>query len=486
MSVISSNKMNSPIPPYRNISWILVGRFIEGVTTMALIATLARAGGSSVAGTYYGARSIGLLALACAELGLSRFTIQSLARHPDQYRSIFANLLVIRVVAYILVGSVIYFSTTLKSSDSATSLAIFAFVCGFLFISVAELFLDTFRANENLRLPTFISIAQRLLYVTVGGGGYLLGYGINWVLSWFVISSVGYAALSINLAWRCHGRFGGINLSRSIRSLIAQIGPFTIATILGAINARVGVILLYRLSDEDQIGYFGVTMYLVEALMLFAYAIIAASFPNLSRLYKDNYNTFLSGSSAIMKVLLFIGLAFFGTVTIAADDLVTFLYGEKLAQAAPLMRIAGCAAIAMLLNAFMIMVFQTVDRPRRAAMFMACLLVTNVSISLLLVPRYGAQGAFIGLAIAEWLLLILQVAFVKQVLQLRRIMTVLWKLVLASAGMIAIVFMLEAISIPLRLLFAVVAFCFIAAFLRIFDKSELRWLRATAASSIDQ
>jgi len=479
------NGLQAPSSPSANMGWILIGRLIEGLATMTLLALLARHGGSSVTGAYNGARAIGLLALAGAEFGLSRYTIQTYARRPEDYQKLFGVLLSIRTVIYLIAGAILLAVSEKVGNDGTSSVIVPAFfLLGFWFVSIAELFLDTIRAGENSRIPIVIGVGQRLLYVVAGGYGILARRGLDWLAACFVIANASYLVVCVLLVVRSRGRFQWTTSRARVKPILTGISPFIIVTILGALNTRVDVFIIYRFSSESQVGAYGATVYLVEAILLFAYAVLSAALPNLSRLYHGAEEAFRDGATATMKLLFLVSSAFLVAVTTGATDLLNFLYGAEFRDYAPLLNIIGLAAVALSLNAFMTVLFQAADRPRRACALMAALLGIHLVLSIILVPQYGAYGALLALLISEGVILLIQIALGARFLRGRRLLVGLIKGVLACGGMLAVLICLDSLHVLVRFVAGFSVLCVLVIGMRFFDHPEIKWLRTTAGATL--
>jgi len=481
---MSIHKVSAPCSPSANMSWILVGRLTDGLMTLALIVLIARYGGSNLTGAYYGARSIGLLALTCAEFGLSRYIVQTFSRKPGEYHKLFGMLLWVRTIAYVITATILLLIAKQISNETNLAIIVPAFILGFMFVSIAELFLDTIRAEENYQIPVVLGAGQKILYVIAGGGGVLMGWGLSWIAGCLVFATAIYMLICVLLVTRSRGIFGWKFSRKLLKPMYAGISPFVVVTILGALNTRADIFVLYRFSTESQVGAYSTTAYLVEALLLLVFAVISSCLPNLSKLFHGAKESFLYGVAATMKLLVVLSLAFMAVAEVCAGDLLEYLYGAEFREFTPLLEIMGYTVVAISINTFMTMLFQAAGQSRRAGLIVAVLVVLHFALSVLLVPKYGALGAVMGLLISEYVVMVVQLSLGRALLPGRRLLVGITKGAFACVGMMVFLVLSEPLNVLVRLIAGFFVFCVFAILLRLFDRPEIKWLRTTAGTTV--
>jgi hypothetical protein len=218
-------------PPFRNLAFVFLGRVFENVLAVALVAALARSG-KEILGVYYLARAIAFATSELCELGLSRFTVRSLAGDASRaYVEVFGGAVAARVVtsgAGFLAAALVMRALELPPDVVRAALGLTG---AFVTVAVAELFLDAERARENMRTPALMSAGYKLVSVGLGILGLRQGRGLDWVVLAILATSALYLAACIALVVARRGapRIGpAVNhLSR----LAAEVRPFAALTL---------------------------------------------------------------------------------------------------------------------------------------------------------------------------------------------------------------------------------------------------------------
>jgi lipopolysaccharide exporter len=238
----------------------------------------------------------------------------------------------------------------------------------------------------------------------------MLGADIVAVLAINVVTSIGQLAA----AWwiyRRHFITPPTGLSLKLMPLLRLALPFAIGAALVALQGRASTILLERLSDTGQTGYYAAANRFIEAGRMLPNAFFGALFPVLAALSANPTEMRRIFRRAAFTLGGF-GLVFGVALTIFAPLLIT-LYGNDFTPSISVLQILGWALLPALLRAALTLYAYALKRESFANGVTAVMLVLQVALGLWLIPIYGALGAagvtlgveivgLVGMTIGVW------------------------------------------------------------------------------------
>jgi O-antigen/teichoic acid export membrane protein len=193
--------------------------------------------------------------------------------------------------------------------------------------------------------------------------------------------------------------------SRGWRPLLAEAWPLGAATFLSIAYTRLALFLLdYRL-DEVAVAYFSAAQRLVEPTQLLPAALLAAVFPAFAGTLRRNRRQAwrLAWSSSLLLALAGAGLAL--TMSLAAPLLVPWLYGPQYLAGVPVLQLLSLSILPAYVNYSLTHLLIARGQQKVLLVLMALTLLVHGVVSWQLAPQWGASGAALSLAGAEFLLL---------------------------------------------------------------------------------
>jgi O-antigen/teichoic acid export membrane protein len=189
-------------------------------------------------------------------------------------------------------------------------------------------------------------------------------------------------------------------LRSSAIPLLRLAWPFALAGLLAAVQIRIGVILLERLSSPEAAGAYSATIRFSEAVRVLPNALFGAVFPMLSTLAQERerlYGLFGRLFLGLFGYTVVIGLIF----QIGADSILQFTYGTAFADSGMLLQIMIWVLVPGLLRNTSTLYWYALGRERFVNTITVLMLGVQMVISFTIIPISGALGAALALAIVE-------------------------------------------------------------------------------------
>jgi O-antigen/teichoic acid export membrane protein len=213
------------------------------------------------------------------------------------------------------------------------------------------------------------------------------------------LSSLPALALGTALVGRIALPFQGTET----RSLMGKALPLGVVSAMTLVYLRADLLIVAAVAGASQAGLFQSAFRLFEATFVISGGVAAGTFPLLaSRIGEKGFESlarFLLAALAVLSVPIALAFALF------PGPILALLYGGGFEGAKRPLAILGIALVAVFANALTTHLLVASARNRRLVLSIAVRLVVGIALDFLLVPRWGATGAAIAVAAAEWSLL---------------------------------------------------------------------------------
>lgn len=328
-----------------------------------------------------------------SSLGLSSVLTRDAAQNPATAAGYFGHMLIIGLASSVAGGLLMAGAAWLVRPDPGTLRIVVVLALLLPFTSVAYWSRAMLTAAEKMQYISLGTMVENGLLILLGLSLLLGGRGIMAVVAALALSKVAAAALLYHLAgsrvarpvWR---------LERGMTAyLLRQVPLFLSIAFCNALFWSVTVVLLTWLEGETSAGYFSAAYKLISYMLLFAVAFSQALLPVAARLASQDralYSQLLRRAVHYL-LMLFIGAAF--VLSLLAEPIILFLYGEAMAPAVPVLR--WLAWMVVPYGVIPALAYTLVSHHRQGrdlwANFLAA--VTVVIVNLFLIPGFSATGA---------------------------------------------------------------------------------------------
>jgi O-antigen/teichoic acid export membrane protein len=208
-------------------------------------------------------------------------------------------------------------------------------------------------------------------------------------------------------------READVTITRETRSLLHGSHWLNAGASVAAAYNRIDVLLLRRLLTSEAVAVYGVPYRILDLTQIVPSSLAATILPGMCR---NEQNT--SGSApprAAMRFLLVVALFLVVIVTTTAPKITFWLFGAKYQNSIPILQILIWATVPMFWN-FVLNAQLIANSFDRAILYGASIaLVLNVSLNLLLIPKFGYFACAVVTLITECGLLTANLHFVARI-----------------------------------------------------------------------
>lgn len=409
-------------------------------------------------GQYVLVLSVVAIVSGLTEAGLTSIGIREYAvRKGADRAAVMRNLLGFRIALTLVGVAAATGFAALVGYDDALVLGTLVAGIGLL-VQVVQIFYSIpLQASLRLGWVTVVEIVRQgttvalLILLVLAGAGLvpLLAAGIP----------AGLIALALTL-WLARGTvpvLPALDPGRLL-PLMRDSAAYAAATAINVLYFRVTIVLMSLIAVELETGYFATSYRVVEVLLSVPALLVAATFPVVARAARDDPERFRYVARRIFEVTVILGVGAGLALALGAGVAIQVVAGEQAEPSVSVLRIQALA----LIPAFVTM---GAGFPLLALRRHMELLVPNVlalaaaaTLTLVLVPPYGARGAAVATVAAETVLAVALVVLLARARRDLRLPLGILPAVAVAAGLAALVVLVPQLPELARVAIAVLVY----------------------------
>lgn len=406
---------------FKNTSSLFSAHLISRLGSLVItIWLMPRYFSESELGGYFVAIALTNLIASLTELGMQNPLIREMTLHLQQTRHYLGNALIVRCILSIIAYAIMIVSGIFLYTPIIVEMIVFLGLAE-IANSLAQLYRCVFRAHEKMKYEAFTVIAERGVFLLIGGGAILFNYGLMTVCHAMLVAGCMNLILSVGLT---RFRFTplGFQPSREIVTVLMQQAlPFAIGNLFNLLYFRVDAILVSKLSSDgvDANTWYGLAYTIVNAFTILPGAfMMGAMFPVLSRAWEREKERFPAAWTFGMRWMLLTGLPFAVGLSILSPEITRVLFStytpneqDKVSKA--LQWLSWSGGLIFLTTAVQA-VLRATDKRRAFSVLMGTTALLNICLNLFLIPRFSHVGAAIAMVVSEGYLLVVGIGYISK------------------------------------------------------------------------
>ncbi len=374
---------------------------VEKAGRILLMVVAAPMLGATAFGSYQFALASTTMLAMFTDLGMAIWTTRALARDRQRASVIVGTALRIRfasVLPYLaVVGVAAAIAGPGQTGRALVLLGLAALVNAFI-----DYFDAIFRGFERLGDEARLNVLRATLIAAGGLGALRLGHSVASLSAGLLCGMVVSGVYGL---WVLRRRYGlGLPtgpLDRALaRAAAAEAFPLWLAGLLSLLYFKGDVVILKAFAGDAEIGAYSAAYKIFEGLMILPAVLLAATFPPLARA-RNQRDKQRRWEAALTTLLLVLGVAVGGVVYLGSGRIIALVYGAGFLRAVASLRVLAVAVPILYLNFGLTHFLIARDLERRNLAFAALMLVVNVGVNLILIPRQGGPGAARATLITE-------------------------------------------------------------------------------------
>ena len=378
----------------------MIGRIV--ILALSLISIKLITNYLGVAGTGYYNTVITYLsfAIVIADLGLFSVTVREASRYPHKLKKIFSNIFAIRIVTAVLVTAlaILIANTTSYPAEIKTGVLVAALFPIFNLVgSVYDMFFQYKLEMQKLVLAEVVSKIITVVIILIITFFHLGYYAIVFTVSlaavfnFLIKAIVSRKELSLSFTWE----------KEIVRDILKMSVPLGIVFIVNNIYFKVDTLILFYYKGAVDVGIYAVAYRVLES-SLFAGSYLSSSLkPLLSTSIDQDTDKAEKAVTQAGTFLLALALALAIISSVFSGDIVLFLSNKFFLPGASSLVILGLTPIFLFLSGLHGEILIAKDKKKLLITLSIFILLFNITLNIILIPRYSYLGAAVTTLISE-------------------------------------------------------------------------------------
>ena len=445
-------------PPARRVARNTVLRaaaeIVGKLASIALFAYVARALGSGILGEFVFALALTQIVWSLAGFGFDRMALRDIARDHRAIDRLFWDMFTFKLAAG-LVGIAAAAAIVALAGYSGRVQALVAILgLAVVLVLVSAGAQAVFQAYERMEYYFYAAVPNKVLAALLGIGVLLAGGGIVAVAAGQLVAAILSLAIALWFLYRNFARPRVAVRPRAWPRLARDSAPFGMQEVLGQVIFRIDIVILSLLTTSAVVGAYGAGYRLLEATLFLAWSVGTSVLPMYSYLARDGQPSLgrvFEGSLKFVAVIVVpVAVAFF----LCARGIVDAVYGlPEYETTVAVLRWLAFALVAYSVG-HLAGILVLVRRPGRLTVIATGVVaVFNVALNLVLIPRFGAEGAAAATLATELLLAAIVVLLARPVAGTPNWLSIGGGATLGAAAMVGVLLPLDGAlwALPLAL-----------------------------------
>ena len=333
------------------------------------------------------------------QFGLNSILTRELAQKKEEAPRILGSALSLRLL---LIGCALPIALILiRLSGYPLSIQQSVFLASFqLFLNLRSVYEIIFRVNLLMIYPALLNTVRALINLALVAG--IFFFHPHVLL--FVLAYVGSGFLGLAATLGVSRRFVRIRFEWDpslMKRLLKESAPLLFSGYLTLLYYRIDVMMLSMMKGFAEVGYYSVATRLTESLDIIANSLMISLFPLLSKAFKEDRQQFDRLLSKTFSILLLAGFPLAIGGSLAAQDLVIFLFGKGYARSGVTLGILFWYTFFGFFSTFFVNLLIVCGKQVVDAWISFFLVLVNIGMNLLWIPSYSYHGAALATVMTE-------------------------------------------------------------------------------------
>jgi len=334
-----------------------------------------------------------------ANLGLDSILVRKVSTDPKRAPELLGNALLLKTILAVL--SLPIAALLIKSLGYPLTVQQGVFLAAFQMLTVVRsIFVVPYRVKLRMMRPVIFNVLLSL--TRLGLVAFILTKRPDIFTAIIIYLSTAYAeAILFALASRSYVALDLRPKFQIIKELIPETLPLLFSGYLTILYSRVDVFMISKIRDFVEVSYYSIPTRITEAVGMMAIAIMTSIYPVLSRTYANDRNKFNKVIRVSCQTLCLIYLPILITGSLFAREIITSLFTARYEASSLTFMLLLWFSLFGYLGALYANVLIACKKQHLDTYTSFFQLVTNIGLNLVLIPKYGYNGAAIATVITS-------------------------------------------------------------------------------------
>jgi O-antigen/teichoic acid export membrane protein len=379
----------------------MVSTGVRLLTSLVLFVVLAHSWGPAAFGVFMYPYALAAILVRIADYGFALQIARDVGRAPERTHEIVGRALGAKLVLLLpTIASATVVAMHLPKGPSYVGLL--ALLLGDAIVGSFALFLSIpLRALGRFDREASISIAANLLFFGTAVMAVVAGAGPMQIAVVFVIARLTF----LGLAWRGYTHVTGfrprmILQRRSLQETLIRGFPYAVHMLVGTLFLQVDTLMIQHYMGASAVGLYQAGMRLLFGALVVGDALHNVFFASLARAAHD-VRELGRLATQMTRQFVTLGVVSFALLLGAGGRIVHLLFAQQYGSLATLVPLFGLLVLVRYSGLAYGAVLTLAERQGVRMLAASGVLVLNLVLDVLLVPRFGLRGALVASAISD-------------------------------------------------------------------------------------
>lgn len=431
--------MSQLLQQLKNTSSLTVAKMLRPVFSFFLIKLIANTMGTEGHGQYTTVFNYIIIFEIVAAFGIMRLMTREVARDQKRAGQLYVNAIMILVPVALAATAVMSGLVYALRWDPELMTAAWILALSLVASSLVQCSEGLLIGSKRMHIVGIVWTVENFVRVAVSILLVLNGYGLKSLV--LVYTVLKYAMLAFYLIYIFHflGKPPLKYQSEVSRHLFRSARTFALIVVFVTVYWKLDMLMLKEMKGAAAVGvydgayrFFGITIVLISNFVL-------SLFPAFSEVSGKGGAAFSTISMKTIKYFIVLALPFVALLIGFADLLMLRIFDADYGASVPVLMILSCAILPYGVTEIFAHMLLAKDKQRVDLLINAAGMVLNITLNLLLIPRYSYTGAAIATVISIHCYLLIQFIYIRRkilAIRFREHRTEVYGLLTAVAGLI--------------------------------------------------
>jgi len=392
----------------KNAAFMTVASVGQKIIAFVYFTLIARNIGVESTGKYFFAISFTTIFVIFVDLGLTNVLIREAAKMKEKIQTYFSTIISVKILLGILsyIGAVL--AINLMGYPVETKQLVYLSAVTMLFDSLHLTIYGTLRAIGDLKYEAISIVGSQLVTLVLGSIFLYEGLPLIYLILAFTIPSFLNVLFAIFIAYNKYKIRFIPYFDKKVFVYLGKITiPFAIAAVFARFYSYIDSILLSKMAGDAAVGWYSIPYKITYAFQFIPLALVAALYPRFSQYFSEDKEKLAYIFERGMKYLLIIAFPIAVGIGLIAGDIILLLYGKEYINSILPLKILVSSLIFSFVSFPIGAFLNACNKQVTQTTIVGIVLVVNVVLNILLIPRFNVVGASIAALVGNIVLTLL-------------------------------------------------------------------------------
>jgi O-antigen/teichoic acid export membrane protein len=389
---------------FNNSLWLISGELLSKIVAFFFTIFVARKLGVADFGRYGFALSFVMLFSLFIDFGLTTLIVREISRERELTSKYVSNVIIIRLILSLIFFIIIFLALNILGYSKEIRVLIYLLWGWISIIQLSQVFRGVFKARERMEYEGFLNFFHNLLRFILAVVFLTAGFGLCGIGMSMLVASILTLVVSITIFSRSFEQLSWQVNPRAWLPFVKDAFPLALTVMFLAYFGRIDNIFISYLKGDEAVGVYNASLTLVWTLIFIPGFITHAAFPKLSQYAFQDGSGFEDLVAYNLKVNLLISTLLALGIFLLSSPIISLIYGNRYSQSLPVLQILIWSYPAHASIGVFVYAMNAKNKQKINSLIAGAVLLLNILLDIILIPRYSYIGAAVATLISILLL----------------------------------------------------------------------------------